>query len=369
MASITKTLILVLLLTIGGKMAQAGGGEAPGPTLSDGEIKVATRVVPPLVIDDNGQLGGFSIELWTGIAERLKLRTTWSVEPNVKALLDAVQAGRADLAISAVSITADRERDFDFSLPMMDAGLQILVRGSGSSGAENPIMGFLQLLFSPALLVWLGIASILVIVPAHILWFVERRQTGGIIPDERYFPGIFHAMWWATSTLATQAEQMPRHWLARILALLWMFVGIVFVAYYTAQLTASLTVQEIRGAISGPADLPGKKVATTRASTAAAYLKKEGAVVEEFAQITEAYAALAAGTVDAVVFDAPILLHYAAHKGQGKVRVVGPVFRKEDYGIAFRPGSPLRRAVNGALLTMKEDGSYQALHDKWFKSE
>lgn len=43
-------------------------------------------------------------------------------------------------------------------------------------------------------------------------------------------------MWWAAGTLATQAEQMPRHWFARVLAILWMFVGVVFVAYYTAQL-------------------------------------------------------------------------------------------------------------------------------------
>ena len=49
-----------------------------------------------------------------------------------------------------------------------------------------------------------------------------------------------------------------------------MFVGVVFVAFYTAQLAATLTVQQIQGGINGPEDLPGKKVATTRGSTAAA---------------------------------------------------------------------------------------------------
>jgi len=236
-------------------------------------------------------------------------------------------------------------------------------------GTDNPLTGLIRVLLSKTLLLWLGIAAVLVIVPAHLLWFIERRHKDGILPHKTYFPGIFHAMWWATSTLAAQADQMPRHWMARVLAILWMFVGIVFVAYYTAQLTASLTMQEIRGSIAGPEDLPGKKVATTRGSTAAGFLSKQKAQVIEFGQITEAYAALKSGAADAVVFDAPVLQHYAAHDGAGRVRVVGPVFRKEDYGIVFATGNQLRRKVNGALLTMKEDGSYQALHDRWFTGD
>lgn len=43
-----------------------------------------------------------------------------------------------------------------------------------------------------------------------------------------------------------------------MLAVLWMFVGMVYVAFYTAQLTTTLTVQAIRGSINGPEDLPAK---------------------------------------------------------------------------------------------------------------
>ncbi|MFA5951376.1 MAG: transporter substrate-binding domain-containing protein [Hyphomicrobium sp.] len=369
MRAVFRAALAALLIVVAGSLATAEPAPQADPAAASRTLRVATRVIPPLVIEDNGKLTGFSIELWNGIAERLKLATTLVTMPDVKSLLEAVRTGESDLAISAISITADREREFDFSLPMLDAGLQILVRGSDGGGTANPLEGILRLLLSPTLLVWLAIAAVLVIVPAHVIWFIERGHPEGIIPGKAYIPGIFHAIWWATSTLATQAEQMPRHWLARILAVLWMFVGVIFVAYYTAQLTASLTVQEIRGAISGPADLPGKKVATTRGSTAAAFVRKEKAQVIEFAQISDAYAALAAGTADAVVFDAPVLQHYAAHDGKGKVRVVGPVFRKEDYGIAFKPGNQLRREINAALLTMKEDGSYQALHDKWFKGD
>jgi polar amino acid transport system substrate-binding protein len=249
---------------------------------------------------------------------------------------------------------------------MMNAGLQILVRGKGESAEANPLREIIRLLFSPAILVWLGIAALLVVIPAHLVWLLERKHPNGIIPTERYFPGIFHALYWAAGTLATQADQMPRQWLARILALLWMFTGVVFVAFYTAQLTATLTVQQIQGAINGPEDLPGKKIATTRGSTAVDYLRELKADVQEVADINDAYQALRDKKVDAVVSDAPVLLYYAAHDGKGKVQTVGAVFRKEDYGIVFKSGSSLRRQVDGALLAMREDGTYQRLYENWF---
>src|SRR5262249_39941979 len=156
---------------------------------------------------------------------------------------------------------------FDFTQPMFESGLQIMVRGRGGGESSNPIKGLIALLLSPMMLEWLGVVLLFILVPAHIVWFVERRQEQGIVPTEKYFPGIFHAAWWAAGTLATQADAMPRNPVARVLAVIWMFTGVVFVAYFTAQVTASLTVQQLKGAIHGPDDLPGKRVATTTGST------------------------------------------------------------------------------------------------------
>jgi polar amino acid transport system substrate-binding protein len=333
------------------------------------ELRVVTRVLPPVVVDQNGTMTGFSIDLWNKIAEHLQLKVRYQVAPDVRALLDDVRDGKADVGVAAISITSAREAAFDFSHPILSAGLQIMVRGKGQETDSNPLMELLGLLFSKTILLWLGIALLLILVPAHIIWLLERRHPNGIIPTDKYLPGIFHAMYWAAGTLATQAEQMPRQWLARFLAVLWMFTGVVFVAFYTAQLTATLTVQQIQGTINGPDDLQGKKVATTRGSTAAAYLRELRAQVVEVSSIEEAYQALVNKEADAVVFDAPILLYYAANEGKGRVHMVGSPFRKEDYGIVFPSGSPLRKQVNNALLGMREDGSYQQIYDKWFSAK
>jgi polar amino acid transport system substrate-binding protein len=329
-------------------------------------LRVATRTVPPLVQKDNGRLTGFSIDLWNSVAERLGAKTEFVEMPDIESLLESVRAGKADLGIAAISITAERDKTFDFSQPMLGAGLQILVRGKSDQGAPNPLQGFLRLLLSPMILVWLGIAGLLIIIPAHIVWLLERHTPGGIIPEPSYFPGIFHALWWAAGTLATQADQMPRQWLARVVAILWMFTSVIFVAYYTAQLTAALTVEQIQGDINGPDDLPGKRVATTRGSTAAEFLVEQHARVEQVASINAAYQALLNGTVDAVVFDAPVLLYFAEHDGKGRVQTAGTVFRKEDYGIVFAEGSPLRKRVDEVLLRLRETGAYAQIYQKWF---
>lgn len=132
-------------------------------------VRVATRVVPPMVVDDQGHLTGFSIELWNALAENLKLATEYKVAADVGALLDEVRSGKADLGIAAISITADRDREFDFSQPMLEAGPQILVRGNSAAGPANPLIEFLQLFTSPTIALWLGIALLLIIVPAHVV--------------------------------------------------------------------------------------------------------------------------------------------------------------------------------------------------------
>ena len=157
-----------------------------------------------------------------------------------------------------------------------------------------------------------------------------------------------------------------RQWIARMLAVLWMFVGIVFVASYTAQLTMTLTVQQIKGAINGPQDLPGKKVATIANSTAADYLRMHAAKVKVFEQPDQMFRALLNREVDAVVSESPIVRYYAAHEGKGRVQLVGTEFDTAPLAIVLQLNSPLRRKIDIALLTLHGNGTYDRLYDEWF---
>lgn len=327
-------------------------------------LRVATRQVKPFVFEENGKLTGFSVELWNEIAKQLDAKSHFIVKPTVKDLLAAVDEHNADLGIAAISITADRELKWDFSQPMFDAGLQILV---SSQGNETGFVGnLLAGILTRDFLMVIGMVLALIAVPAHIVWLLERRPAGNMLTHKSYFPGIFEALWWSGATLGAQADQMPKSALARVAALIWMFTSIILIAYFTASVTSNLTLQQLRGDIKGVEDLPGKKVASVKGSTSVEYLRQHNAEVSEFAKVEETYQALLQGQVAAVVYDAPVLLYYASHEGKGKVQTVGAIFRKENYGIAFPSNSSHRKPVNEALLKLKENGTYEQLYSKWF---
>ena len=327
-------------------------------------LRVATRLVKPFVFEEKGQLTGFSVELWNEIAKQINVKTDFVVKPTVKELLASINTQEARLGIAAISITAERELQWDFSQPMFDAGLQILVSAQTSESGilANMIAG----VFSPTFWQLIGAILLAILIPAHIVWFFERRPVGGLLTNKSYFPGIFEAAWWSLASLAAQADQMPRSAAARVAAVFWMFTSVVFLAYFTASVTSSLTLQQLRGDIKGPEDLPGKKVASVKGSTSVEYLRQHNTEVIEFAKVEEAYEALQHGDANAVVYDAPVLLYYASHEGKGKVQTVGAIFRKENYGIAFPDKSPLRKRVNEVLLKLKENGTYDQLYSKWF---
>jgi len=74
------------------------------------------------------------------------------------------------------------------------------------------------------------------------------------------------------------------------------------------------------------------------------------------------FQALLAKRVEAVVLGAPVLLYYATHEGKGRVKVVGPEFDVEPVAFTFQLESPLRKRVNGALFSLRENDGALSEH-------
>jgi polar amino acid transport system substrate-binding protein len=307
--------------------------------------------------------GGFSIDLWNAVARQAHLQFAFVEAPTVRDILANVKEGRGDLAIAAISITAQREQEFDFSQPMFESGLQIMVGAETGGGLSLDQIG--KLLTTGPMPFLLMLLALLIVVPAHIAWLAERNHAERIFATS-YMPGIFHALWWATGAAAGQQSDYPRSGWGRAVSAAAALVSLVFLAYFTAALTSELTVESLRGGINGPGDLPHHRVGTIAGSTADKYLQGIDVAPHEYTKVAEMLADLELQKIGAVVFDSPVLMYYAASAGKGKVWTVGPVLRKENYGILFPPGSPLRKPVNQALLQLREDGTYWTLFEKWF---
>ena len=360
-ARLRSVMVITLLLAVIGALP----GLANPAWAQSSAVTVATRDLAPFVTTDNDIKSGFTIDILDQIAKRQGWDITYVDVASVSDQLTAVADGRADAAAGAISITAQRTESFDFSQPILNSGLQIGVPAGASERTSPGLIDFLKLLFSKSILVWLGAALLLTVIPAHIIWLVERGHSDAMV-SKSYFPGVFQSFGWGLGMLAAAPDDAPRHWMGRALAVLWAFVSIIFVAYYTATLTANLTVEKFDNQITSPAHLVGKKVCTVAKTTSATYLSTLGIKADDVPTIEQCYTGIVDRSFDAVVFDAPVLRYHVANDGAGLMELAGPIFQTEDYGIAFPNGSELRKQADSALLSMREDGTYELIKQKWF---
>ena len=324
------------------------------------------KPIPPFVYTDGPIPRGFSIDLWNEISEVIGVRTEFVVEETVQNLLSLAEEGSVDAAIAAVTINSDREALVDFSHPYYRSGLRIGVPLRHGPTLFSTIGRFLSLdLF--AMLAMLTMLTTLTLVAAHLLWLIERGVNPECFPA-RYVPGVGEALWWSVATIITGGceNKAPVSLFGRLVAVAWMLGCIVLVAAFTATLSSQMTAESVAGAISGPDGLPGRTVATVRDSSAVKSLRSLRASVREFPDLAAAMAGVSDGKADALVFDAPVLSHAVNEDPRSPIRLVGPLFEHQDYGIVLPRGSKLRKSVNQALLTLVEQGKIAELNVRWF---
>lgn len=341
----------------------AAGGDIDVGSGNPKRLRVAVKEIPPFVYADQATPAGFSIDLWTSIAQLLGVQTDFVVFESVADVLDAVETGVADAGIAAITINAEREARVDFSHPFYHSGLRVGVPSrSGPTWASS----FGRLL-SYDLLAMLASLVGLTLIASHLLWFVER----GVNPDcfpATYFRGVGESLWWSVATIITGGceNKAPVSLSGRLVAVAWMLGSIVLVASFTATLSSQMTAETVAGAITGPDDLPGRLVATVAKTSVVPVVRQRNARVLEQEDLAAAMKAVKEGRADVVVFDAPVLSHAINTDGNSGVRLVGPLFEQQDYGVIVQRGSSLRKAINQALLTLSEKGILMELSEKWF---
>jgi ABC-type amino acid transport substrate-binding protein len=116
-------------------------------------------------------------------------------------------------------------------------------------------------------------------------------------------------------------------------------------------------------------DLSGKTVGAQKGTTGAAYAQDhtDAASVRTYPQIDNAFNALEAGQVDAVINDFPVSAF--ATKSKPDLAVVQSIPTGEEYGLPLPKGSDLESDVNDALTKIKQDGTYAEIFKKWFNQE
>jgi ABC-type amino acid transport substrate-binding protein len=88
-----------------------------------------------------------------------------------------------------------------------------------------------------------------------------------------------------------------------------------------------------------------------------------------FAEASLALDALARGEVDAVVVDVAVIAEYIRAQPQAQLKLVGRPVTNELYAIAVNPARPeVLALLNETLAQLRQDGTYDALVNKWFSN-
>lgn len=342
-----------------------------GPASAE-KIHVVTRDIEPFSFEKGGHRVGFAVELWDNVARELKLDYDFTTVGSAKQMVEAVQNKSAEVAVGALSITAEREMVIDFSQPFYESGLQILV-SKKAGGLTDTIWNILSSLFSWQLVAGFSVAIVIMFIISHLVWLYEHPVNEEMWPRS-YLSGIGESLWWTVSIFLVGGadNKGPVGLGGRIVATIWMLASVIAVSLLTASLSAVLTVNSLSGDIKGPNDLPGKSVATIGGSTSETWLGKLGATgggkvqVQIFPDIPACLDALKNGKVQAVVFDAPILKYYVNKLGPDEFALVGSLFERSNYGFGLQQDSLLRERINQVLLNLNENGVTDDLKKKWF---
>jgi len=325
--------------------------------LPDGkELVVGTKDAPPFAMKSvDGTWQGVSIDLWRRVAQENNWRYRFVEEQTVQDLIDGVSAGKFDVAVAALTVTAARERVLDFTSAFYSTGLGIAVTAGGPPSWAPVINALTSFGFAQAVLALIALA----LVVGLIVWFFERRHNeefGGSIAR-----GLSSSVWWTTVAMTQRGigNFGPRTLPGRAIAMLWMVGSIIAIAVFTAGITSALTVRKLQGSVHGVADLSAVRVGTVAGTSGEAALAQLRVRAHGFATARDGLVALRAGEIDAFVYDRPLLAWTANHEFRNAVELLDTTFDPQNYAFAVPANSPLREPLSVSIL--------ETLHNRWWE--
>lgn len=349
--------VLLLLLLASPLAAQDPASDLAG---EDDVLRIGTKVAPPFAMKaPDGTWEGIAIDLLAAVAARLGVSYALQ-ETTLAGMIDDVAAGRLDASIAAMTVTVAREEVIDFSHAYYRSGLAVAVADRQPAG----LAAIWQALTSRAFLSVVGVMAALLFAVGAVVWFLERRHNPGQFePDPRR--GLFSGFWWAVVTMSTTGygDKAPATVGGRIVAILWIFAGLILTAGFTAQLAATLTASSIQSPVTSPTDLARLRVGHLAEAASGETLRGYGVRPREFDDVEAGLVAVARGEIDAFVHDEPILVYEV---GVVPGVVLAPVrFAPQDYAIVLPQDAGLRETVNRALLEVMASDQWAAIQRRY----
>jgi ABC-type amino acid transport substrate-binding protein len=310
------------------------------------ELVVGTKEAPPFAMkDEQGNWSGISIDLWRRVADKLNLQYRFVDVVSVSSLLENLESGNFDIAVAAITVTPARQRLVDFSMPYFHTGTGVAVQANLITSWGPVVRSIASFSFLGAAMALLGLAFL----AGALIWLFERRANEGF--GGGMARGISSGVWWSTNTMTQRASggTAPATLPGRIVAIVWMVVSVIAIAVFTAGITSALTTKRLHGAVNSLADLSALRVGAVRGTSTEDALVRMRIKYRTVVSPKDGFEALQDGTIDALVYDRPILAWMIRQEGSSSIELADVTFEPQSYAIALPNDSALRKPINVAL--------------------
>lgn len=141
-------ILIALLLAACAQAPAATPTSAPAPAaaavpdLGGREIKIGSDTAyPPFeFVNENNQIVGFDVDMMDAVCELANCKPTF-VTTGFDGIFAALAAGEFDAVVSAVTITAERDKIVDFTRPYLNAGQIVTVRADSDITGPQDLQG------------------------------------------------------------------------------------------------------------------------------------------------------------------------------------------------------------------------------------
>ncbi|XP_042480627.1 glutamate receptor 2.8-like [Macadamia integrifolia] len=323
---------------------------------------------------------GFCPELFSAIANRLPFGLPYELQlyelpdgtysKRYNDLITQVYFKNFDAAVGDITILANRSKYVDFTMPYSESGLQMVV------AIEDNLDKELWMFVKP-LSLGLWLMTILgFIYIGIVVWILERPTNTelGVSRGER----LQTSLWYSFLTLVFAQREKIESNLTRVVMVTWVFFVLILTQSYTASLSSTLTVQQLRPTITDVNDIKknGFHVGHQNDSFVKDFLidhlNLDKSKLKSCSTPEEYDNALSAGThnggVVAVFMEVPYIQVFLSMYCN-KYTTVGRIYSSEGFGFVFPKGSPLVSYMSMAILNLTDDGTIDKMKQRWLENQ
>ncbi|XP_028270383.1 glutamate receptor ionotropic, delta-2 [Parambassis ranga] len=366
-------------------------------------LRVVTVLEEPFVMVSENVLGkpkkyqGFSIDVLDALSNYLGFKYEIYVAPDHKygslqpdgqwnGLMGELVFKRADVGLSALTITPERESVVDFTTRYMDYSVGVLLRK-----AERTVDMFACL--APFdLSLWACIAGtvLLVGILVYLLnWLNPPRLPMGSVSSTT----LYNSMWFVYGSFVQQGGEVPYTTLAtRMMMGVWWMFALIVISSYTANLAAFLTITRIENSIQSLQDLSKQtELPYGTVLDSAVYdqvrskamnpferdpmysqmwrmINRTGGGDNNVEESKEGIRKVKYGRFG-FVWDAAVLEYVANNDEDCSFYTVSSIAPDRGYGIAMQHGSPYRDIFSQRILELQQNGDMDILKLKWWPKD